>query len=54
MVWFLILVTVVAYSFMMKHVLSNVMKDTAQAKEVTSYRTKPFVHSNLIATDTTR
>lgn len=56
MVWFLILFTVLAYSFMMKHVLSNVMKDSAQEKKVSSYQTnsKSFVHSNLIATETTR
>ncbi|WP_374054131.1 hypothetical protein [Rossellomorea sp. FM04394] len=56
MVWFLILFTVLAYSFIMKHVLSNVMKDSAQEKKVSSYQTnsKSFVHSNLIATETTR
>ncbi|PFA70092.1 hypothetical protein CN378_01955 [Bacillus sp. AFS015802] len=56
MVWFLILFTVTAYVFMMKYVLSNVMKNPAQRKNISSYQanSKSFVHSNLIATDTTR
>ena len=56
MVWFLILFTVVAYGFMMKYVLSNVMKNPVQGKKISSYQrdTKSFAHSNLIATETTR
>ncbi|WP_171050740.1 hypothetical protein [Bacillus sp. BHET2] len=56
MVWFLILFTVVAYGFMMKYVLSNVMKEQAQGRKISSYQTnsKSFIHSNLIATETTR
>ncbi|BCB04470.1 hypothetical protein KH172YL63_26030 [Bacillus sp. KH172YL63] len=54
MVWFLILITVVAYGFVMKFVLSNVMKDQAHNGEISTYRTsaKPFSHSNLIPTET--
>ncbi|MGE6752328.1 hypothetical protein ACQKFO_02720 [Rossellomorea sp. NPDC071047] len=56
MVWFLIVFTVIVYGFMMKYVLSNVMKDSAQDKKISAYRknSKTFVHSNLIATETTR
>ncbi|MBN8190685.1 hypothetical protein JI667_00865 [Bacillus sp. NTK074B] len=56
MVWFLILFTAVAYGFMMKYVLSNVMKNPVQGKKISSYQTnsKAFAHSNLIATETTR
>lgn len=56
MVWFLIVFTVIMYGFMMKYVLSNVMKDSAQEKKISSYQknSKTFVHSNLIATETTR
>lgn len=56
MVWLLIVFTVLAYGFVMKHVLSNVMKDSAQNKKISSYQenSKTFVHSNLIATETTR
>jgi hypothetical protein len=56
MVWFLIVCTVIIYGFMMKYVLSNVMKDSAQEKKISSYQknSKTFVHSNLIATETTR
>jgi len=56
MVWFLIVFTVIVYGFMMKYVLSNVMKDSAQKKKISSYQknSKTFVHSNLTATETTQ
>ncbi|WP_341983243.1 hypothetical protein [Rossellomorea oryzaecorticis] len=52
MVWFLILLTVVTYGFIMKYVLSNVMKDRQPIQKEASYQnsSRSFVPSNLITT----
>ncbi len=56
MVWFLILLTVVTYGFIMKYVLSNVMKDRQPVQKIASTKTsaQSFVSSNLIPTESTR
>jgi hypothetical protein len=56
MVWFLILLTVVAYGFIMKHVLTNIMKDRQPVREKVRYQksSQSFVPSNLITTESTR
>ncbi|SCB83469.1 hypothetical protein GA0061094_0823 [[Bacillus] enclensis] len=56
MVWFLIMMTVVTYGFIMKFVLSNVMKDRQPVQKPASEQTKtrPFAAPNLIPTQSTR
>ncbi|NQD64549.1 hypothetical protein HP456_01255 [Bacillus haikouensis] len=56
MVWILILLTVVTYGFIMKHVLSNIMKDRQPVRETVPYqkRSQAFTTSNLITTESTR
>ncbi|WP_156509831.1 hypothetical protein [Rossellomorea aquimaris] len=56
MVWSLILLTALTYAFVMKHVLSNVMKDQNKVEKVRSFKghSRSFVQSKLIPTETTR
>ncbi|MEG9297935.1 hypothetical protein V6B33_15840 [Mangrovibacillus sp. Mu-81] len=56
MVWFLILLTVVTYGFIMKHVLSNIMKDRHPVRKKVPYQKSPqsFAPSSLITTESTR
>jgi hypothetical protein len=56
MVWFLIMMTVVTYGFIMKFVLSNVMKDRQPVQRPVSQQTKnqSFAAPNLIPTQSTR
>jgi hypothetical protein len=56
MVWFLVVVTMVTYGFIMKFVLSNVMKDGQPVQKPAYEKTKnqSFAAPNLIPTQSTR
>ncbi|QHA36680.1 hypothetical protein D5E69_13200 [Rossellomorea marisflavi] len=54
MVWFLVLLTVLVYGFVMKYVLSNMMKAEKPRKTALKFEKRTVSGSNLIPNETTR
>lgn len=54
MVWFLVLLTVLVYGFVMKYVLSNMMKAEKPRKTALKFEKRTASRSNLIPNETIR